>query len=71
MCSDEVAKEIVHACSLEGPTEYVESKSWLSKENGEVTENTVCLIITVFFQTRLASQYQPSHLLMDLPTIYF
>ena len=35
-CSDEVLKEITHACSLEGPTEHVDSKPWLSKE---VVEN--------------------------------
>jgi hypothetical protein len=47
MCSDEVVKEIVHACSLEGSTKYVESKSWLENK---VTENTVCVYIEFSFR---------------------
>lgn len=43
-CSDEVVKEIVHACSLEGPTEYIDTKPWLSEEHKEEAENKVsCL----------------------------
>ena len=39
--SDDAAKEIVHACSLEGPTEYKNEKSWLSKETDADEENMV------------------------------
>ena len=41
VCSEEVTKAIVHACSLEGPTEYVDSKPWLSVETGEDAKNMV------------------------------
>ncbi|XP_028402359.1 ribonucleases P/MRP protein subunit POP1-like [Dendronephthya gigantea] len=38
-CSDEVVKEIVHACNLEEPTEYIDTKPWLSEGHKEETEN--------------------------------
>lgn len=41
MCSEEIAKEIVNACSSEGPTEYVDTEPWLSKDADPVTESKV------------------------------